>query len=71
MEEQGFWDDPEKSQATMRELKELKDSFENYNELERQMNDAREFIEIAEEENDASMIPEIAGLVSQFRGLFE
>lgn len=71
MEDQGFWDNPDKSQASLRELKELKDSFENYNELEKQLKDAREFIEMADEENDASMIPEIADMVAQFKELFE
>ena len=55
MEDPGFWDDPEKSQIKLKELKALKDSFDNYNELVKQKEDAEIFIEMAEDENDASL----------------
>lgn len=71
MEDQGFWDDPELSQQKLKELKSLKDSFENYNELVRQRDDAFTFMEIAEEEKDTSLIPEIEELVKSFTELFE
>lgn len=45
MEDPGFWDDPEKSQIKLKELKALKDSFDNYNELVKQKEDAEIFIE--------------------------
>ena len=34
MEAPGFWDNPDKSQNAMKELKGLKDAFERYNECE-------------------------------------
>lgn len=71
MEDQGFWDDPEFSQNKLRELKSLKDSFEKYDELIKQKEDAETFIEMAEEENDTSLIPEIEELVESFKQLFE
>ncbi len=30
MEDQSFWDDPDESQNKLKELKSLKDSFENF-----------------------------------------
>lgn len=66
MEAQGFWDDTEKSQNTMRELKALKDSFEKYDELAQGLEDAKTLIEMAEEENDSSLIPEIESELKVF-----
>ena len=71
MEEQSFWDDPDLSQKKLKELKSLKDSFTNYDELERLKEDAFTFLEMAEEENDTSLIPEIEELVSEFKTLFD
>ena len=71
MEDPGFGDDPEKSQIKLKELKTLKDSFDNYNELVKQKEDAEIFIEMAEDENDASLIPEIAELITNFKELFD
>ena len=59
MEAPGFWDDADKSQAAMKELKSLKDSFEKYSELEQGMEDIETLIQMADEENDASLIPEV------------
>ena len=41
MEAPGFWDNTEKSQHAMKELKTLKSSFEKYNELEQGLEDAK------------------------------
>lgn len=71
MEDQGFWNDSETSQKKLKELKALKDAFTNYNELEKLRDDARTFMEIADEENDTSIIPDIEELVNEFKNLFE
>lgn len=71
MEDQGFWNDPDLSQQKLKELKTLKDSFENYNELTKQRDDILEFIELAELENDTSLIPEIDGMFNDFVTLFD
>lgn len=71
MEDQSFWDDPDESQNKLKELKSLKDSFENFEELLRQKEDAETFIQMAEEENDDSLVPEIEELVESFKELFE
>ena len=41
MESPGFWDNPDKSQNAMKELKGLKDAFERYNELETRSEERR------------------------------
>ena len=41
MEAPGFWDDTEKSQKAMKELKALKDSFEKYDALVRGLEDTK------------------------------
>ena len=64
MEAPGFWDDPDKSQVTMKELKGLKSSFEKYKELEQGIEDANTLIEMAEEENDNSLIPDVENEVT-------
>lgn len=66
MEAPGFWDNPDKSQNIMKELKTLKDAFEKYDELKQGIEDARTLIEMAMEENDASLIPEIEEEISTF-----
>ncbi len=71
MEEPDFWDDPEKSNGYMKELKSLKADIEDFNKLEKDKTDAEEFIEMAYEENDESLIPEIGQLVDNFEKLFE
>ncbi len=71
MEEPDFWDNPEKSNNYMKELKGLKADIEDLKKLEKDKTDAEEFIEMAYEENDESLIPEIGQLVDNFEALFE
>lgn len=71
MEEPNFWDNPEKSNNYMKELKGLKADIEDFKKLEKDKTDAEEFIEMAYEENDESLIPEIGQLVDNFEALFE
>ncbi len=71
MEDQNFWNNPEESQKKLKELKELKDAFTNYKELIQLKEDAMTYIEMAYEENDAELIPEISELVNQFKELYD
>lgn len=71
MEDQSFWNDPEKSQEKLRELKSLKSSFSDYEKLEGLISDARTFMEMAEEENDTSLIPEVEQIVNEFKTEFD
>ena len=50
----------------MKELKALKDSFEKYDALVRGLEDTKTLIEMAEEENDASLLPEIDSEITTF-----
>lgn len=59
MEEPDFWEDTESSQKVMKELKILKDTLRTADELNRQYEDAEILLEMAEDEEDASLIGEI------------
>lgn len=55
----------------MKELKSLKDAIEKANNLSTQMEDIGLLIEMAYEEDDASMIPEISEELQSFEAVFE
>ena len=71
MEEPNFWDDPERSQEMMKELKSLKDDKETYENLESQMEDMETLIEMGYEENDPELIPEIDQMMKEFVQTYE
>ena len=71
MEEPGFWDDPDQSNKQMKELKNLKDTVGVYKKLEDQYEDILTLIQMGYEENDESLIPEIAGELAEFKNEFE
>lgn len=71
MEEPGFWDDPDKSQEAMKELKNLKDTVEKYQSLAQAYEDVETMIEMGYEENDESLIPEIQEMLDTFIKEFE
>ena len=66
MEAPGFWDDAEKAQNLMRELKGLKDVIEGYAKLKQAYEDIQTLIEMGYEENDPEMIPEIGAELQDF-----
>lgn len=66
MEAPGFWDNPEKSNKQMKELKNMKDTVGGYQKLETQFDDILTLIEMGYEENDESLIPEIRGELDEF-----
>ena len=66
MEEPGFWNDTERSTRLMKEAKNLKDTVEGFKELEIAYEDIGLMIEMGYEENDASLIPEIGEMLSDF-----
>jgi len=71
MEAPNFWDDPDKSQQTMKELKNLKDTKERYESLQGAYEDVETLIEMGYEENDASLIPEVEEALNLFIDDFE
>ncbi len=66
MEAPGFWDDPERSNKRMKELKNMKDTVEGFRKLETQYDDILTLIEMGYEEEDASLIPEIRSELDEF-----
>ncbi len=71
MEAPGFWDDPDRSNKLMKELKNMKDTVEGFRKLETQYDDILTLIEMGYEEEDASLIPEIRGELDEFTGELE
>lgn len=71
MEAPGFWDEPDRSNKQMKELKNLKDTCQTYRDLETQYEDILTLIEMGYEENDASLIPEIEQELNSFVDTFE
>lgn len=71
MESPGFWDDPDKSNAKMKELKNLKDTVEECGGLFSQYEDILTLIEMGYEENDDSMVAEIRQELNDFVEKFE
>ena len=71
MEEPGFWDVPEKAQEQMKELGSLKEDRDTYKKLVTAKEDMETLIEMGYEENDASVIPEIAEMLESFKNDFD
>lgn len=71
MEAPDFWDVPERSQVQMKTLKDLKDDLATYAKLRDQYEEIETLIEMAYEENDASLIPEIKEVMDSFISDYE
>ena len=59
MEAPDFWDDPEKATEKTQKLSSLKADVEGYQDLKDRYQDILDIIELANEEDDRSMIPEV------------
>ncbi len=71
MEAPDFWNDPERSQQMMKDLKSMQQDVRTYKDLESMAEDIDTLIEIGYEENDASLIPEIQEMIDEFDHTFE
>jgi len=71
MEEPGFWDSTDRAQSFMKELKNLKDTIDEFEQLVEKYEDVQTLIAISTEENDASLIPEIKEALDEFINRFE
>ncbi len=71
MEAPDFWDNPQSSQQYMKELKSLKEDTEKYGQLEQLYEDMEVLIEMAYEDDDASLIPEIQEYLDEFEKTLE
>lgn len=61
----GFWDDVENSQKVFQHTKQLKDKVERYERLKGSWEDALVLVDLANEENDESMLPEVKKTVDE------
>ena len=71
MEAADFWNDPEASQKKMKELKSMKDDVATYASLTTQFEDNETLIEMGYEENDATLIPEIEEMLTEFTTTYD
>ena len=71
MESPDFWDDTEKSQNYMRELKSLKETIEQFDKLSMQYEDIETLIQMGYEEEDLDIIHEIEKNFEEFKEEFE
>lgn len=71
MEEPNFWDDAEKASASMKEVKDLKSVVERADGLSQEYEDILTLIEMGNEEEDASLIPEVEQEYKDFVEEFE
>lgn len=71
MEAPDFWDDSQKSQHTIQNLKQLKASVEGIKKLEEMYEDAQTLIEMGYEENDESIVEEVKTAIEDFIKSFE
>ncbi len=71
MEEPDFWNDPESSAKQSKELGSLKDDVNTYNKLEGQFEDMFGLIEMANEENDETMLEDIRAEYADFTESYE
>ena len=71
MQEPGFWDDADKSQGYMKELKNLKDAVADYEDLKTEYEDVQTYLEMGYESEDASLIPEAQEAMELFQTHYE
>lgn len=71
MEAPDFWDDSQKSQHIIQNLKQLKASVEGIKKLEEMYEDAQTLIEMGYEENDESIVEEVKTAIEDFIRSFE
>ncbi len=71
MEAPGFWDEPERSNRQMKELKNLKDTVDGFRHLESQHEDILTLIEMGYEEEDQELAGEIRTELDEFSAALE
>ena len=67
MEEPNFWDVPEEAQKQTRELASLKEDRDTYRKLVTSKEDIETLIDMGQEENDESLVPEVRDLLEEFK----
>lgn len=71
MEAPDFWNDVERSNEIMKTVKNLKDTLAAFEQVNDQFEEVGVLIEMADEENDASLLPEIEETFNSFKENFE
>lgn len=71
MEAPDFWNDAEVSASKMKNLNSLKSDVEVYASLEEKIDEIKTLIEMGDEEEDLSLIPEIEEAISAYEEAFE
>ena len=66
MEEPDFWNNPEEAQKQTKELGDLKNDRDSYKKLGSAREDIETLIEMGEEENDESVVPEVRSMLDEF-----
>lgn len=69
--EPGFWDDPAKSAQVVQEAGSMKRRIEEYDAMKQAYDDAEVMLEMGQEENDESLIPEIREQIDTFKSLYD
>ncbi|MCR5648134.1 MAG: peptide chain release factor 2 [Oscillospiraceae bacterium] len=68
---EGFWNDLERSQTVQQKLKKLNSRCETYEKLQGKFDDISTLLEMAVEENDAGLIPELTEELADFETKLE
>ena len=71
MEEPDFWDRPEEAQKQVKELGSLKEDRDTYKKLVSAKEDIETMIEMGEEEDDESVVPEVREMLEEFKNDLE
>ena len=71
MEEPNFWDNPEEAQEQMKQLSSMKEDRDTYQKLVSAKEDMETLIEMGQEEDDDSVVPEIAEMLEEFKASFD
>ncbi len=71
MEAPGFWDNPEESQNSMKELDSLKSQKQSYEKLEEQFEEIMILIQMGNEEDDEDILEEVKESYEEFVSVFE
>ena len=71
MEDPHLWDDPQEAQKKTKLLASLKADVQGYEALVSQRDDIRDMIEMADEEPDPALVPEVAEMFNEFKTKFE
>ncbi len=70
-EEEGFWNDHENAQKLLKEKKSVESKIGEYEDLKKEFEDIGILIDLAMEEEDASMVPEIQNAYEEYKKKFE